>query len=311
MTVEKPKHVLLGAGGVIASELATELRREGQNVRLVSRRGAAIEAAESLRGDLLDPASIREAIPPGSVVYLLAGLRYHIRVWREEWPRIMANVLDACTERQARLIFFDNVYMYGPVDGVMTEDTPIRPSSKKGVVRARIAASLLEAATSGRVQACIARAADFYGPNASNSIINRLVLPPLSKGKPAKWLVNAEVPHSLTYTRDCGRALPLLARAPDVWGDVWHLPTVRPPLTGREFVALAAREYRVEPKVTILRPWMLRMAALFDRTVRELIEMLYQYDRPYIFESSKFERQFGFTPTPYLRGIAETVAVTR
>jgi hypothetical protein len=92
---------------------------------------------------------------------------------------------------------------------------------------------------------------------------------------------------------------------------VWHLPTARPPLTGREFVALAAREYGVEPKVTILRPWMLRMAALFDRTVRELIEMLYQYDRAYSFESSKFERRFGFTPTPYPRGIAETVAATR
>src|SRR5262245_19186953 len=243
VTVEPPKHVLLGAGGVIATELATELRRERQDVRLVSRSGAAVEGAESFRGDLLDPVSVREAIPPGSVVYLVAGLRYDIRVWRGEWPRIMANVLDACTKRQARLIFFDNVYMYGRVAGVMTEDTAIKPSSEKGVVRAQLAASLLEAARSGRVPACIARAADFYGPNASNSFINRVVLPPLSKGKPARWLVNADMPHSLTYTRDCGRALPLLARAADVWGDVWHLPTAKPPLTGREFVALAARAY--------------------------------------------------------------------
>src|SRR5262249_46949536 len=236
VTVEPPKHVLLGAGGVIANELATELRRERQDVRLVSRSGAAIEGSESLRCDLLDPVSVREAIPQGSVVYLIVGLRYDIRVWRVEWPRIMANVLDACTERQARLIFFDNVYMYGRVAGVMTEDTAIRPASEKGVVRAQIAASVLEAAKSGRLQACIARAADFYGPNASNSFVNRVVLPPLSKGKPAQWLVNADMPHSLTYTRDCGRALPLLARAPDVSGGVWHLTTAEPPLTCREVV---------------------------------------------------------------------------
>lgn len=305
--MEKTNHVLLGAGGVIATELVGALLQQHEHVRLVSRRAAPAAGCESVSADLLDPASVLQVIPEGAVVYLLAGLRYNIDVWREEWPRIMQNVIEACARRRARLIFFDNVYMYGRVDRVMTEETPVRPNSRKGEVRARIAASLLTAAASGRFQACIARSADFYGPNAANSVINQLVLPPLAKGKAAQWLVNADVPHSFTYTPDCGRALTLLAAAEDVWGQVWHLPTAAPPPTGKEFIALCARSFGVEPKVRVLRPWMLRMAGLFDRTVRELIEMLYQYEAPYIFDSSKFNRRFAFSPTPYERGIEATV----
>lgn len=304
-------NVILGAGGAIASELGAELLRPGQNVRLVSRRGVAMEHAESARADLLDGARLLEVIPPDAAVYLLAGLPYDVRVWRAEWPAVMSNVIEACVQRRARLLFFDNVYMYGPVDGVMTEETPIRPASRKGEVRARIAAMLLEAAGSGRVKACIARSADFYGPNAANSIIDQAVLRPLSKGKPAQWLADADVPHSFTYTPDCGRALAMLAAAEDVWGQVWHLPTAAPPLTGRELVALAARALGVAPRTKILSPWMLRLPGLFNRTIHELVEMLYQNDRPYIFDSSKFERRFRFTPTPYARGIEETVRALR
>jgi nucleoside-diphosphate-sugar epimerase len=302
------KHVLLGAGGAIATELTRELLRRGEDVRLISRSGTTVAGTESARADLLDAAQVLEAIPAGSVVYLLAGLPYDIRIWQEQWPRIMHNVLDACAQRGARLIFFDNIYMYGPVDGVMTEEAAVRPSSRKGEVRAQIATALLDASRSGRLRACIARSADFYGPNATNSVLNQLVLTPLSNGKTAQWIVNADVPHSFTYTPDCGRALPLLAAAEDAWSQVWHLPTAAPPLTGRQLVALAARILGVEPRLRVLRPWMLRIVGLFDRTVQELMEMLYQYDRPYVFDSSKFERRFQFAPTPYEKGIEETVA---
>lgn len=267
--------------------------------------------AESVQADLLDRSRVLELIPQDAVVYLLAGLAYDVRVWRAQWPRLMENVLEACVNRGARMVFFDNVYMYGAVDGVMTEETPIRPASGKGEVRARTATMLLEAAGSGRVKACIARSADFYGPNAQNSIIDQAVLRPLSKGKPAQWLADADVPHSFTYTPDCGRAIPMLAAAEDSWGQVWHLPTAAPPLTGRELVALAAQALGVPPRIKVLSPWMLRLAGLFNRTVHELVEMLYQNDRPYIFDSSKFERRFRFTPTPYSRGIEETMRALR
>ncbi len=264
-----------------------------------------MENAESVRADLLDARGVWGAVDEGSTVYLLAGLPYDTRIWREQWPKIMSNVIEACAARNARLIFFDNVYMYGRVDGVMTEETPVKPNSRKGEVRARIAADLLAAANSGRLQACIARSADFYGPGAANSVPHQLVFTPMSKGKPAQWLVNPDVPHSFTFTPDCGRALHVLAAADDVWGRVWHLPTAAPPLTGTEFVRIAARALRVEPRVKILRPWMVRMAGLFNRTIAELGEMLYQYEVPYVFDSSKFERRFAFSPTAYTRGIEE------
>ena len=294
-------HILLGAGGAIADVLSRELLARQQTVKLVARRGP-------VRADLLDRESVQHVVEDGSTVHLLAGLPYDLRVWREQWPRIMHNVLEACAAHGARLIFFDNVYMYGRVQGPMTEETPVRPSSRKGEVRAAIAAELLEAAKRGRVRACIARAADFYGPGVANGIPNQLVFIPLSNGKTAQWLVNADVPHSFTYTPDCGRALPFLAAADDVWGEVWHMPTAPSPPTGRQFVELAASALGVPPHLRVLRPWMLRMAGVFNRTIGEIGEMLYQYEAPYLFDSSKFERRFEFTPAPYAEGIAATAS---
>ncbi len=303
--------VLLGAGGSIAAVLAPILVARGHRVRLVSRGGHALSGAESISADLLDARAVANAIGDDSAVFLLAGLRYQAAVWEEQWPRIMRHVIDGCAARGARLVFFDNVYMYGPVDGPMTEAAPTRPASRKGRVRARIADDLLTAAAAGRLKACIARAADFYGPHGANSVPHALVFTPLSRGQRAKWLVNAGVPHSFTFVPDCGPALAALAGADDAWGQVWHLPTAAPALTGREFVALAARAFEVAPRLMVLPRLMLRLAGLFDTTVRESVEMLYQSDRPYVFDSTKFEQRFGIRPTPYEAGIAETARTYR
>jgi len=303
------KHIILGAGGAIANVLSRELIAAGASVRLVSRSGREVAGAESVHADLLDPVSVLHAVDEGSTVYLLAGLPYRAAIWRAQWPRIMRNTIDAVASRGARLIFFDNVYMYGRVDGVMTEETPIQPASRKGEVRARIASDLLDAARSGRIKASIARSADFYGIDARTSVPNLLVFQPLSQGKKAQWLANADVPHSFTYIPDAARALPLLAGADDSWGDVWHLPTAAPPWSGREFVAAAARAFNVAPRMMVLRPWMLRLAGIVNGDIRESVEMLYQSALPYRFDSSKFERRFGVQPTPYATGIAETARV--
>jgi len=303
------KHIILGAGGAIANVLSRELIAHGESVRLVSRSGGEVAGAESVHADLLDPVSVLHAVDEGSTVYLLAGLPYRAAIWRAQWPRIMRNTIDAVASRGARLIFFDNVYMYGRDDGVMTEETAIQPASRKGEVRARIASDLLDAAGSGRIKASIARSADFYGIDARTSVPNLLVFQPLSQGKKAQWLANADVPHSFTYIPDAARALPLLAGADDSWGDVWHLPTAAPPWSGREFVAAAARAFNVAPRMMVLRPWMLRLAGIVNGDIRESVEMLYQSALPYRFDSSKFERRFGVQPTPYATGIAETARV--
>jgi nucleoside-diphosphate-sugar epimerase len=304
--------IILGAGGAIGIPLAAELLARQQKVRTVSRSGAFHAGTEAVRADLNEPADVLRAVEPGSTVYLLAGLKYDRRVWQEQWPRIMKNVVRACSAKGARLIFFDNVYLYGRVDGPMTENTPVRPTSRKGEIRAGIIDFLQNETAAGRVTAAIARAADFYGPHADKtSVASILVFQRLAAGKSAQVLVDPDRKHSYTYTLDCARALGLLAGADDAFGQAWHLPTAHPPLTGREFITLAGEALGVAPRVSVLPAWMMKTLGLGVPMMRELAEMLYQNDRDYLFDSSKFELRFAFTPTPYAAGIRECIRPTR
>jgi nucleoside-diphosphate-sugar epimerase len=296
-------HTILGAGGPISSELAKILLARNAPLRLVSRNPKPLPGAEVHVADLSNREQTLRAVAGSSVVYLLAGLIYNSGVWRQLWPPIMENVIEACKRAQARLLFFDNVYMYGKVEGPMTEQTPHNPCSKKGKVRARIATMLMNEAKAGNLKAMIARSADFYGPNARNGLPDILVFEALAKGATPSWIVNADVPHSLTFTPDAALGLDLLAQSDLAWNQVWHLPTTPDPPTGREFIAMAAKEFGVAPKYRVLSKPMVRVAGWFNSNARESYEMLYQNDRPYIFDSSKFAREFGFVGTPYREGI--------
>lgn len=300
---------ILGAGGTIANELIRHLPGLGAGpLRLVGRRppqGSA--AAETLAADFTDAAQTDRAVAGSAVVYLVAGLPYNTKTWQRDWPRVMSNVLSACEQHGARLVFFDNVYMYGPVAGPMTETTPFNPVSRKGEVRARIARQLLDAMQAGRVEALIARAADFYGPSIRNSVPNMLILDNLKKDKAAQWPGRADLPHSLTFTPDAGRATAVLGTTPAAYGQTWHLPTAAPPLTARQFTELAAAAYGVAPRISGLSRLLMRAVGVFVAPVRESVEMLYQNELPYLFESRKFEQQF-FAPTPYAEGIRQATA---
>jgi len=297
---------ILGAGGVIGNELAAILAERNTPFRLVGRNPRPVGRAEVFAADLSDLAQTVAAVSGATVVCLLVGLKYDLATWKELWPRIMANTIEACKQTQAKLLFFDNVYMYGRVEGPMTEQTPYAPCSKKGAVRAQIATALMEEVKAGNLVAMIARSADFYGPGTGNSIPNALVFEPFAKGATASWLVNATVPHSLTFTPDAGRGLAMLAARETAWNHVWHLPTSPAPPTGKEFIEMAAAEFGVRPKYRVLSKPMLRAAGLFDPRIRESYEMLYQSDSPYLFDASKFATEFGFAGTPYSEGIRIT-----
>jgi len=300
---------ILGAGGAIGNELVKVLAAKNQPFRVVGRNPTAIPGAtEILAADLTDKDQTMGAVAGSRVVHLLVGLKYDVTVWREMWPRIMSNTIEACKRADARLVFFDNVYMYGKVSGQMTEETPFNPCSRKGEVRANIATTLINEWKSGALTAMIARSADFYGPDTQNAVPNLLVFAPFAKGRKASWLVNDEVPHSLTYTRDAAQSLVQLAERPTAWNQTWHVPTAPNPLTGRELVALAATEFGVAPRHRVLSRPMLRIAGWFDPLVAESYEMLYQSDRPYLFDSGKFAREFGFAGTPYADGVRATAA---
>lgn len=306
------RHTILGAGGAIGNSLTDELLRHQQKVRIASRSGYSLEGVESVKGDLTIYSDTLNAVQGADVVYLCPGLRYDSRVWEKKWPKIMQNTIDACKHEKAKLIFFDNVYMYGKVEGKMTEETPYYPCSRKGEIRARIARKLENEMVGGELDALIARSADFYGPYAlETSVPYIMALEKLLNGKKAQWLVDAEKPHSLTYTLDCGKALYLLANDQKAFNQVWHLPTYNPGISGEEFIKLGAKELGVDPNYNVLKKWMVKLGGLFDRTVFELHEMLYQNEMNYHFDSTKFNTHYNFQPTSYVDGIRETIAFAK
>ena len=300
---------ILGANGVIGRELARALPAYTDRVRQVSRHPRAVNPGDELvPADLLDAEATARAVAGSEVAYLVAGLRYDLKVWREEWPRVMRNVIDACSRHGTRLVFFDNVYAYGWVRGRMTEDTPTRPTSRKGEVRAHIATMLLDEVRAGRLQAMIVRAADFYGPGATQSLTHATVFDRLRAGKTPQWIGNPRAVHTFTFTPDAGRATAALGNLSDAYGHVWHAPTSAEPITGESFVRqaceLAGRPYALQ----VAPAWVLRAMGLFVPVLRENREMMYQFEHDYRFDSRRTEERLGMSPTAYHDGIAQTVA---
>ncbi|MGV3503465.1 MAG: NAD-dependent epimerase/dehydratase family protein [Adhaeribacter sp.] len=296
-------HTILGAGGPISNALAKELLQKGEAVRLVSRRPVQTTGNASwVRADLKDYRQLLAAVQGSGVIYMCAGLRYDHQVWAREWPGIMQNLIEATKATGARLLFFDNVYMYGPVAGAMTEDSPYRPVSKKGEIRARIATQLMDEVRAGNLNATIARAADFYGAESLNSFFDSLVLSKYARGGKAMWLGDPDSKHSFTYVPDAAKAVYLLGQHPEAANQVWHLPTA-PALTGRDFLQLAAGAYHTAPKFTKVNKLMLQALGLFSKAIGETAELYYQYQHDYVFCSKKFEEAFGLLPTSYAEGV--------
>lgn len=299
---------ILGANGTIGKLLARELMSYTDRVRLVSRKPRKVnETDELMAADLTEPGAVDRAVKGSEVVYLVVGFEYKAKVWEEKWPPLMRNTIDACAKHGAKLVFFDNVYMYDR-DQIshMTEETAVNPPSRKGEVRKRISEKLLEAAREGWIEALIARSADFYGPDNNNNFITQMVMKNFREGKKAMWFVGSEFRHSFTYTPDAARATALLGNTPDAYGEVWHLPTESHPVTGREMITMIASEMGVEPKISLLPKFMIRPLGLFIPIMKEMREMIYQYDRDYFFDSSKFTRRFNISATPYAEGIKAT-----
>lgn len=298
---------ILGAGGIIGTETAKALRQYTKEVRLVSRNPKKIYDDDILfPADLTNPDQTDRAVAGSKVAYLTIGLPYNSKVWEKTWPVVMKNVIEACKKYKTKLVFFDNVYPYGKVKGPMTETTPYRPVSKKGVVRKQVAGMVMKAVEKGEIEALIARAADFYGPATPLSFVTAMVFENFAKGKKAQWMIRDDVQHALTYTPDAGKATALLGNSPEAFNQVWHLPTDPNVLTGREFIELAAKHFNAKPKYRVLKKGLLKMIGVFVPVIRESIEMLYQMESDYVFYSSKFDRTYNFKTTRYEDGVANS-----
>lgn len=299
---------ILGANGVIGRELSLHLPQYSNRIRQVSRSPKPVNATDELfSADLLDPKATADAVAGSEITYLVAGLKYDHEVWQEQWPRVMRNAIDACKRHGSALVFFDNVYAYGRVNGLMTEATPYNPSSRKGEVRARIATTFMDAVTRRELRGAIVRAADFYGPGAALSVTHATVTERLKKGKTPQWIGNPKAVHTFTYTRDAGRTLAVVGNTPMALGQVWHALTSKEPITGEQYVRIACELAHRPYGLQAAPRWLLRMMGIFVPVVRESIEMLYQFEYDYRFDSSKVERAFGLTATTYREGLAVTL----
>jgi nucleoside-diphosphate-sugar epimerase len=301
---------ILGGGGTIGTVLAKELTQYTDQIRIVSRNPKKVNETDQLfPADLSDTSHVNKAIEGSDVVYLTVGFDYNRKVWREKWPPLMRSVIEACIQHQAKLVFFDNVYLYDRnFIGHMTEETPINPSSEKGEVRAEIAGMITDEIQRGNLTALIGRSADFYGPNNDKSVLVDSVFKNFQKGKPADWFASVDKLHSFTYTPDAAKAIALLGNTPDAYNQVWHLPTDGSRLTGKQWIELVAAEMNVPAKMRVLPVWMMGILGLFIPILKEFKEMAYQYDRDYHFDSSKFSNRFGdFKITTPQEGIKLTI----
>lgn len=292
---------ILGSGGAIGIPLAKELKKYTDKIRLVARNPKRVNASDELfTADLTRYADADKAVEGSVVVYLTAGLEYRLKTWQRDWPLLMQNVIDACIKHAAKLVFLDNVYMYASSSiPHMSEESLQYPPSQKGKLRKKIADMIFVAVAQQGLQAIIARSADFYGPDNRASMLNISVTDNFKKGKKAFWMSDANKIHSFTYTPEAAAAMALLGNTPDAYNQVWHLPTSHERLTGKDFIELIARKMNTTPRYYILQPWMIRLIGLFNPVVGELGEMQYQNNQNYFFDSSKFEKRFGWVPVKY------------
>lgn len=299
---------ILGANGVIAQGLSKHLIEYTQQIRQVSRNPKKVHASDELMSaDLLNFDQTAKAVAGSEIVYLLAGLKYDVNVWREQWPKLMRNVIDACKKHNSKLVFFDNVYSYGLVKGVMTEETPFNPCSKKGEVRAKIATMLLDEVKAGNINGMIVRGADFYGPEVLLSLTHSTVTQRLKANQGPQWIGDPKKIHTFTYTPDAGKSVAMLGNTASAFNQTWHALTSKERITGEQYVRMACEIKGRSYKIQALPKFGVRLVSLFVPVMREFVEMMYQYENDYIFDSTKFEKSFNLQATTYQDGIASTL----
>jgi nucleoside-diphosphate-sugar epimerase len=306
MTDKVELHVVYGTGPVGMSVMDALVQR-GRQVRMVNRSGHASvpDDVEVVKGDAADPTFTREASKGASVAYFALNPPYD--KWPELFPGLQAGVIEGAAAAGAKLIAMENLYMYGPTDGrPLTEDLPYAPNTRKGTVRAGMSKELMEAHTSGKVRVAIGRASDFFGPRVLVSAAGEQVFGRAVQGKSAQVAGDPDQPHTYTYVPDIGRGLVILGEREEAMGQVWHLPSPET-LATRQFVEMIFEEVGKPARIQAAPKILLRAIGLFNPGMREMIEMLYEFEEPFVVDHSKFERAFGEHATPLKETVGDTV----
>lgn len=309
MTTPAPRHVVFGTGAIGLATMDA-LRARGETVRMVNRSGRAAvpDGIEVVAGDASDPAFSTAVSAGAHVVYQTLNPPYH--QWEELFPGLQAGVLAAAQANGARLVSMENVYLYGrPAGRPLTETRAHDAHTHKGRLRSRMSAELLAAHQAGTVEVAIGRASDYYGPRGgAQSNLGDRVVPSALAGTTASVLGDPDQPHTYTFIPDIGEGLAVLGEHPDAPGRAWHLPNDPETFTTRELVEVVYRlAGQPRTRVRQMPPLLLRAVALTNKTVRELLEMGYQFEEPFVVDSTDITTRLGAVATPMERGLEQTV----
>jgi nucleoside-diphosphate-sugar epimerase len=301
-------HVIFGTGP-LGRWTAEALITSGQRVRMVSRSGKMENppvGVEVIASDAYDARQNVTITAGAAAVYQCAQPHYY--EWAEKFPPLQRAILEAAAVNRARFIVGDNLYMYGQFTGKLREDSPIKPISKKGRVRAAMAQEVLDAHQSGKVRAAIGRASDFFGPY--DTTLTDYAIMPAVKGKTVNLVGNTKQPHTFSYVKDFGTLLATLGLREEALGQVWFTPS-NPAITQAAFIKLTEQEVGRPVKASVGGPLMIRLLGLFIRELAETVEMMYEWTQPFEVDTSKAEKAFGLQPTPMQQAMRETVTWCR
>jgi nucleoside-diphosphate-sugar epimerase len=307
MTINDDLHVVFGTGA-IGMALIEELHASGKRVRAVNRGGAADvpEGVEVVGGDATSGEFTKTVADNAKVVYFCLNPPY--TKWSELFPPLQAAVMAGAASAGAKLVAMDNLYMYGSTNGrPLTEDLPHSASTRKGSVRAQMAKDLIVAHEAGTVRVAVGRASDYFGPRGLLSAMGERIFYPALAGKKAQVLGDPDQPHTYSYVPDIAKGLAILGDREEADGEVWHLPNA-PAVTTRRFIEMVYAAAGTEPGIQVMPRFLVNMVGLFNGDVRELKEMLYEFEEPFVVDHSRFEAAFGNHATPLSEAINATVA---
>lgn len=300
--------IVVLAYGAVGRATTAMLLRQGRTVTVAQRTPPTdLPAGTNFRHcDVLDAQAVSAVVKGASQVVAAIGFQYDGRIWRNAWPKAMTNIVAACEIHRARLVFVDNLYMYGPQDVPLREDLPLTSFGIKPAVRSEITRIWMASAAAGKVKVATIRAPDFYGPGVALSQLGEQVFGALAKGKRATLIVPPDMPHDFAYVPDFARAVVTLLVAPDEdFGQAWHVPCA-PIKTPREIIALGAAALGVKPRIMALPLWSLPVLGCAVPMLRAFPEMRFQWDRPYHVDARKFSQRFWSDATPFAIGAPAT-----
>lgn len=292
--------------GPLGYAVAEELMHKGKQVKMVNRSGEGNvpEGAVLKKGDATDAERCRALCRDADTIFHCAMPLY--TRWPQLFPAITRGIMEGAKYAGSNLVYADNLYPYGNVEGIIKEDLPYKEHGLKGKTRADMAESLMQAHKDGKVRVTIGRTSDFFGPRVINSSMGSRVFAPAIRNKKINWLGKLDQPHTYTYIKDFAKGLVILSENVNAFGETWHIPSAET-LTTQKFFNLILKETGTFPVVKTIPVMMINLIALFNPVVKELKEVLSNYEQPYIVDHSKFEKAFGNPSTPHETAISETI----